>query len=210
MELQHRYAGRNRARKYQLFLDRLEPGPTTRILDAGYTEVEHNPNDNFLERRYPWPTQITALGIEPARSFTERYPQVRTVTYDGVDMPFVDKEFDVAWSNAVIEHVGSRAAQVKFMRELLRVAHTVFVTTPNRWFPIELHTRFPLVHWLPKPACDSILRMAGKAWATGDAVRLLSAREFTAIAKEAGARQVELVRNPFFGFTVDFVMIATT
>ena len=26
----------------------------------------------------------------------------------------------------------------------------MFVTTPNRWFPIEVHTRLPLVHWLPE------------------------------------------------------------
>ncbi len=26
----------------------------------------------------------------------------------------------------------------------------LFVTTPNRWFPIEFHTVLPLVHWLPK------------------------------------------------------------
>jgi len=36
--------------------------------------------------------------------------------------------------------------------EALRVAPRVFVTTPNRWFPIELHTRAPLVHWLPDAA----------------------------------------------------------
>jgi hypothetical protein len=25
----------------------------------------------------------------------------------------------------------------------------VFVTTPNRWFPLEVHTLLPFVHWLP-------------------------------------------------------------
>ena len=26
---------------------------------------------------------------------------------------------------------------------------SVFVTTPNRWFPLEVHTLLPFVHWLP-------------------------------------------------------------
>lgn len=209
MTLQNRYAGQNRARKYELFLQRLAPGPATRILDAGFTEAEHNPNDNYLERQYPWPDQVTALGIEPAVEFARRYPRVKTVVYDGRTMPFPDRSFDIGWSNAVIEHVGSRAHQVLFMRELLRVARTVYVTTPNRWFPVDLHTRYPLVHWLPKPLCDAIMSATGKGMWTGDALRLLSARQFTAIAREAGATQVELVRNPFMGFTVDFVLIAS-
>jgi hypothetical protein len=33
----------------------------------------------------------------------------------------------------------------------------VFVTTPNRWFPIEVHTQFPLLHWLPKSAYRRLL-----------------------------------------------------
>jgi SAM-dependent methyltransferase len=208
MNLQHRFAGENRARKFALFMERLRPGPETTILDAGFTEAEHNPNDNFLERAYPWPAQITALGIEPAVEFHTRYPAVQTVLYDGRQMPFADKAFDIAWSNAVIEHVGDRTAQRQFLSELLRVSRTVFVTTPNRWFPFDLHTRYPLLHWLPKPACDALLRRLGQSVWTDDALWLLSARQFAALAKEGGAAHVELIRNPFLGFTVDFVLIA--
>jgi hypothetical protein len=32
----------------------------------------------------------------------------------------------------------------------------VFVSTPNRWFPVETHTLVPLVHWLPRGARDGI------------------------------------------------------
>jgi hypothetical protein len=28
-------------------------------------------------------------------------------------------------------------------------ARGVFVTTPNRWFPVEFHTMLALIHWLP-------------------------------------------------------------
>jgi hypothetical protein len=37
----------------------------------------------------------------------------------------------------------------------------VFITTPNRWFPIEVHTVLPFVHWLPAPWFRAILRRLG-------------------------------------------------
>ena len=80
-------------------------------------------------------------------------------------MPFADGAFDVVYSNAVIEHVGGRERQEAFVREALRVGRRVFVTTPNRWFPIEVHTRLPLVHWLPEGPAGRAYDLAGKSWA---------------------------------------------
>ena len=41
----------------------------------------------------------------------------------------------------------------------------MFLTTPNRWFPIELHTRLPLVHWLPRSASDRAYDLMRRGWA---------------------------------------------
>ena len=66
--------------------------------------------------------------------------------------------FDVVHSSAVLEHVGSSENQKQFIAELVRVAkRAVFLTTPNRWFPVEFHSVLPLVHWLPKPWFRSLL-----------------------------------------------------
>ena len=80
-------------------------------------------------------------------------------------MPFADGEFDIVFSNAVIEHVGGREQQRRFVEESLRVAQRAFVTTPNRWFPVEVHTRLPLVHWLPDPVAHRAYDLARKPWA---------------------------------------------
>jgi hypothetical protein len=65
----------------------------------------------------------------------------------------------------VVEHVGDVERQRQFVSEALRVGRRVFVTTPNRWFPIEVHTRLPLVHWLPKEQADRAYELTGKGWA---------------------------------------------
>jgi SAM-dependent methyltransferase len=87
---------------------------------------------------------------------------VRCVQADGRDLPFEDDAFDIAFSNAVLEHVGGRDEQRRFVHELCRVARRVFVSTPNRWFPVEAHTLLPLVHWLPRGGRDASFRALGQ------------------------------------------------
>ena len=54
-------------------------------------------------------------------------------------------------SEAGVEHVaGGRDGQRQFVHELCRVSKRVFVTTPNRFFPLEVHTLLPFAHWLPE------------------------------------------------------------
>ena len=73
-------------------------------------------------------------------------------------MPFEDNQFDICYSSATIEHVGSKKEQLLFLKESLRVSKKyVFITTPNRFFPIDFHTKLPLIHWLPKKLHRKIL-----------------------------------------------------
>jgi hypothetical protein len=38
------------------------------------------------------------------------------------------------------------------------VSRNSFITTPNRWYPIEFHTVLPLVHWLPPDTFRALLK----------------------------------------------------
>jgi SAM-dependent methyltransferase len=151
---------RSRQRKLQLFLDLLQPGPETTVVDVGVTDAPFGSGstDNFFEALYPWPERITGVGQTELDRFSAAFPRVRAVRADGRDLPFADAEFDLAFSNAVVEHVaGGRDGQRQFVHELCRVGRRVFVTTPNRRFPLEVHTLLPFVHWLPKGPRDRLL-----------------------------------------------------
>ena len=164
---------RSRRRKLALFLEVMGLTPATTVLDVGVDEVSLGDaggqsgctTHNLLEERYPWPERLTALGLHDGARFRERYPQIAYVQGDACALPFADGAFDVVYSNAVIEHVGGRERQEAFVREAVRVGRRVFVTTPNRWFPIEVHTRLPLVHWLPEGPAGRAYDLAGKSWA---------------------------------------------
>ena len=164
---------RSRRNKLRLFLDEMRPTPTTTVLDVGADEVGFGVDGgqsgcgthNFFEELYPWPARITALGLHDGVGFRSHYPDIPYVAGDACALPFADQAFDVVFSNAVIEHVGDVARQRQFVAEALRVGRRVFITTPNRWFPIEVHTRLPLVHWLPRSASDRAYDLTGNGWA---------------------------------------------
>ena len=121
---------------------------------------------NFFEEHYPWPERITALGLHDGAGFRARYPGIEYVQGDACALPFGDGEFDIVFSNAVIEHVGGRERQRQLVSEAIRVGRRVFITTPNRRFPVEVHTRLPLVHWLPDAVAHPVYRALGQEPAT--------------------------------------------
>lgn len=113
-------------------------------------------------------------------------PCIRTVHGDARALPFGAQSFDWVFSNAVIEHVGGRQDQIRFANEIRRVAlKGYFVTTPNKFFPIEQHTLFPFYQFLPKwaqkkvaPYCLGYLRQY-------EPINLLSAKELKELFPEA-------------------------
>ena len=172
---------RSRERKLRLFFDLLAPGPDTTVVDVGVTDAPFGSgsSDNFFEALYPWPERITAVGRTELDRFAAAFPRVRAVRSDGRELPFADGEFDLGFSNAVVEHVeGGDDGRRRFVAELCRVAGRVFVTTPNRWFPLDPHTLLPFVHWLPRGAArDRALRARGFA----DVLEPLGPRELAAL-----------------------------
>lgn len=181
-------AAHARRRMYARFIHTMRPDEPDTILDVGVTSDRSYDHSNYLELFYPHKRRLTALGIDDASFLETVYPGVRFVRGDGRQLPFADRSFDFIHSSAVIEHVGSRADQARLLAEFVRVARKgVFVTTPNRWFPIEFHTVLPLIHWLPAAWFRRILRMRGlDFFAEERNLNLLGARDLTAAARAAG------------------------
>jgi len=175
------------------------PGANTtvafgRILDVGVSDVV-NAGANFLERCYPHPDKITACGLGEGTEFQIAFPAVGYMRIEpNVRLPFDDDSFDIATSNAVLEHVGSRQNQGFFVSELCRVAARVFVSVPNRLFPIEHHTALPIAHYadgLFKIAC----RMTGQSqWAREENLILTTRRRLRRVVAPIG-------RNVQTGYT---------
>jgi hypothetical protein len=154
-----RIASRARRRMYDTFLANTAIQANETLLDVGVTSDRTYEASNYIEAWYPHKDKITAVGLDDASFLEQRYPGLTYRQADGRQLPFAANSFDVVHSSAVLEHVGNFHNQRQFIEELVRVAkRTVFLTTPNRWFPIEFHTVLPLVHWLPKSWFRRLLR----------------------------------------------------
>jgi SAM-dependent methyltransferase len=207
LTLAHYISGRNRERKWELFLQEFSLKPDLKVLDVGFSDLEFSPVDNYLEKHYPYPQMITAISIYEPKEFPARYPQVKAMRYDGNTFPFEDNSFDICWSNAVIEHVGGFEAQLRFTEEMTRVGKAVFFTTPNRYFPIEPHTRTVLLHYLPKAVFDVYLGGVGKSWATGNYMHLLGLADLRALLRQARIKNYKIIKNRLLGLVLDYVVV---
>lgn len=204
-----RYALRARQRMYERFMDFAQPGPASAVLDLGVTPDLSLPESNHFEQVYPYPEQLTAASIEAVDGLRKRFERVRFVQIAPGRLPFDDQQFDACFCSAVIEHVGDRAAQAQFVREIARVARRFAITTPNRWFPLEFHTFLPLLHWLPQPAHQAALRGLGKPfWARTENLNLLSARELLGMVPAGVHARVARVR--LLGLTSNLVLTGSS
>ena len=176
-----------RDRIYDDMIQCCRPSRDDTILDVGVSDVV-NDAANMLERKYPHQRKITAGGLGDGIAFQAAFPEV---TYRQIEanrpLPFADKAFDIAVSNAVLEHVGSVEHQIAFVRELARVASKVFISVPNRYFPVEHHTAIPFLHFW-RPGFEAACQWLDKAeWADEKNLILMSWRRLSALAPEGAA-----------------------
>lgn len=190
-----------RNRIFQDFMTHTRPSHSDQVLDIGVSDVI-NDGANVLERSFQHQKNITACGLGAGVEFKKAFPLVRYVQIEpNARLPFDDNNFDIATSNAVLEHVGSRENQSFFVSELCRVAHRVFISVPNRLFPVEHHTALPIVHYqdnIFQIAC----RITGKSeWARDENLILMTRKRLRQLAapikKKAAIGYTGLLLGPF-------------
>jgi len=205
-----RIARHQRRKMFRAFIAFARPGATDTILDIGVTSDRGYDHSNYFEAWYRDKRRVTAVGLDDASFLAQIYPGVRFVRADGRELPFADGAFDYVHSSAVLEHVGDRQRQIRFLREAWRVSRKgVFITTPNRWFPVEFHTVLPLLHWLPPQRYRAVLRHLGKEFFACEAnLNLLSRNALAGLASAAGFAEPTIESVALFGWPTNLILCA--
>ncbi len=197
---------RFRRARMRAFAEAFQVVPSTTILDVGGTpynwELLGTPGLLTLVNRALPHDGVDALP-----------PNVTFVIGNGERLEFENASFDVAFSNSVIEHVGSWQAQQEFAAELRRVGRGLWVQTPARGFPVEPHLLGLFIHWLPRSWQRRLVRWGtGWGWLTRpspqrieamlDELRLLDHAEMQELFPDC-----EIRRERFLGLTKAYVAV---
>jgi ubiquinone/menaquinone biosynthesis C-methylase UbiE len=133
------------------FIKLIDPLPNERILDVGGTI--------FNWRLIDCKNNVVLLNLTAQTTEDETIPNnFSFVVGDGTDLEYDNDEFDICFSNSVIEHVGSFEKQEMFAQEVCRVGKRIWVQTPAKSFFFEPHYLTPFIHWLPKRHQKMLLR----------------------------------------------------
>lgn len=138
-----------RQRRIELFASLLEPleASPIRILDVGGEIDFWRGSDFWNNPSYA----ITVINIQDEKDVNPSDANNIQWKY-GNALDFVEElenGYDVLFSNSVIEHVGGDTEMEKMARQFEDFDGAYFLQTPNLWFPIEPHFRFPFFGILP-------------------------------------------------------------
>jgi hypothetical protein len=182
--LKNDLAFRVRRKVFDAFMRECRPRPDDPVADFGVSGHRDHPVHYFFEALYPYRDRLTAIGraAEDARWYPRQFPGLKFIEADLRQIPVADNFFHAGICNAVVEHAGTREQQAALVREVCRVCRRVLFTTPNKAFPIELHTFLPLIHWLPDPIWRATLRVLGqRSFAQVDELNPLAAPDLLAL-----------------------------
>ena len=129
-------AARARARRHAQFLALTGVTTQSRIVDLG--------SGPLGLRAFAPELDVTGVDRLPKPEYPGTFVQADVTQR----LPFADNEFDLAFSNSLIEHLAP-ADRAAFAAEVRRVARGWWIQTPAFSFPIEPHALLPAAHWLP-------------------------------------------------------------
>lgn len=197
---------RFRARRFKFFETCIEELDTPlKVLDVGGKESFWT-NRGFQKRKE---VKITLLNLSEEPTSHSHF---NSIIGDATDLKrFGDNEFDIVFSNSVIEHLYTYDNQKLMADECMRVGKKYFIQTPNKYFFIEPHFRLPFFNFLPKRLAFYILTKTklslSQKWNPENAseilkeIRLLSKNEMQSLFKNS-----YLFKERFLIFTKSYTV----
>jgi hypothetical protein len=197
----------NRLKIHKIFLKNVKYNRNKKLLDVGTTSLLNN-TDNIILHECKNNENIVSISNLDCSNLKSYFKKVKFIKGDARNMNLKDNSFDIVYSNATIEHVGSRSSQIKFLKECIRVSRkNIFITTPNKFYPIEFHTKIPLLHFLPNKIFRKILLFLGLTFfAKEKNLNLLSEADLKRFCYRLKIQNYKIIRHKFLFFTSNLIL----
>ena len=178
-------------------------------LDIGTTNDEKNLSSNIIIKNLK--------GIKEYKSLSDQFINLKFFSKSlkkSIIHTFNENEIenfssDLVISNATIEHVGNEINQLKMIENIMRLSKKYFIIiTPNRFHPLEFHTKIPLIHWFPKKLHRSILSLIGQKFlASEENLNLLSRSDLVSFMDKLNFKTYEIKKINFLFFISNYILI---
>lgn len=178
-------------------------------LDIGSTNDLDNKSSNYLIRNLKNIKIYKSISDQVisdnffskclTKSITENF------SYDEIQ----SMKSDVVISNATIEHVGSFEQQKKMIENMILLTKKYFIiTTPNRYHPLDFHTKLPILHWFPKNIHRKLLRLLKlEFFSKEEYLNLLSKKDLVTLLEIVGVNNFKIFDISLLGFKSNLIVI---
>ena len=194
---------------FNLFLVNNNYSKYKSVIDIGSTPSTDKEQNTFLENIKD-NQNVTCLSNQDCGILLKKYKNIKNVIIGDARNTTLEKDpFDIVHSNATIEHVGSFENQVSFVREMIKISkESVFIQTPNRFYPIDFHTILPFIHWLPKKIHRIILKFLKKDfYSKEENLNLLTTEELNKICDILNIKKYKILKYKLFFLTSNLILV---
>lgn len=177
-------------------------------LDVGTSPFLSNVENIFIHKLNG--ENITSISDQDCNILKKKFKKLKIIKKNAKKIPSNFRKFDIVHSNATIEHVGNLRNQTIFLKKLYSITKkTLIVTTPNRFHPIEFHTKILMLHWLPKSFFRLLLKIFGDEFYSKEKnLNLLSEENLKMLCRDCKFKTYEILKIKFLGFTSNLILIA--
>ena len=179
-------------------------------LDVGTTN-DNSESSNFIIKNLKNIKFLKSISNQKINSSLFSKTLNKSITSDLTGEEIENFKSDLVISNATIEHVGNFENQIKMCENIIKLSKKNFVImTPNRFHPIEFHTKIPLIHWLNKKLHRKILQKLNlNFFAKEENLNLLAEKDLVLIMKKLNFYNYEIKHVKFLNFTSNLILIGT-
>tara|TARA_B100002051_G_C16527250_1_gene530825 strand:+ start:104 stop:784 length:681 start_codon:yes stop_codon:yes gene_type:complete len=180
------------------------------FLDIGTTEDDSLKSSNFFVKQFDYIS--TKKSISDQNITNEKFTKVlkKSITSNFEENEIDLFRSDLVISSATIEHVGNFENQKKMMENIMKLSDRYFlITTPNRFFPIDFHTKLPFLHMLPKKIHRYILIKIGlNEYAKEENLNLLDLNTLEHLIKTQNTEnfKIKIFKIKLFGLTSNLLI----
>jgi hypothetical protein len=167
--------------KEQINLNRIND-----VLDIGTTSDEQNTSSNLIVKSLSNVSEFHSISDQKITSSFFKKTLQKSITENFSEEETQEFGSDLVLSSATIEHVGNNDHQKMMLSNMIKLSkNIIIITTPNRFHPVDFHTKIPFIHWLPKTIHRKILKFLNLSfYSREENLNLLSKYDFIQLAKD--------------------------